>query len=374
MIMRRIRQWIRQNSNDVIALLPIILSGVGSILKMIVLWMDRSENTQGAFLKWLNGKYLDICVVDTLQIILIFCTFWVLIRIHGWILVNEKEKIWLKSYLRRWSTKTDKSDDSINFTTDVVSGTCNQFYILWLVIWMLFFFYYAEDLFFRIMFKWIPVAEVLDYVQIKDFFGNILNFASSAAMYSMYIILNNVTFRRRLRSDIDKHNLERGIISLGILFFIIIIVCSYGMILDVSLYGKYQFIVSLCLSGFSTLSFILLLGKLNSNHLMIPNRLLYGLYLYAIIQIFGPFMGLFVNISGNEGIIRLYVEPNSIYNDYLLSTYQYLTFLGKMVLTFTIIWMAKEYRLMYFVLYKSLSLEQSPSRMSFFRQFMNSSV
>ena len=85
-------------------------------------------------------------------------------------------------------------------------------------------------------------------------------------------------------------------------------------------------------------------------------------------------MGLFVNISGNEGIIRLYVEPNSIYNDYLLSTYQYLTFLGKMVLTFTIIWMAKEYRLMYFVLYKSLSLEQSPSRMSFFRQFMNSSV
>ena len=372
--MKRIKQWIKQNSNDVIVLLPIILGVIGSIAKIIYIWISDPTNFSKQIKLWLKDLFLNIDFIDSLQIILIFCTFWVLIRIHGLILVNEKEKIWLKSYLRRWSTKTDKGDDSINLTTDVVSGTCNQFYLLWLIIWMLFLFYYTEDLFFRIMFRYVSVSEKLDYVQMKDFIGNILNFASSAAMYSMYIILNNVTIHRRVRTDIDKHNLERGIISLGILLFLIIIASSYGMLLDVSFYGKYQFILSLCLACFSTLSFILLLGKLNSNHLMIPNRLLYGLYLYALIQIFGPFMGLFVKVEGNEGIINLYVEPGSIYNDYLYSTFQYLTFLGKMALTFTIIWIAKEYRLMYFVLHKSLSLEQTPSRMSFFRQFMNSSI
>ena len=192
-------------------------------------------------------------------------------------------------------------------------------------------------------------------------------------MYCMYIILNNESIQRRMRPEITDHSFERSIILLVILFFIVIIFNFYGTLLCKDLYGEYQFIVSLCLAGFSTLSFILLLGRLNSNHLMIPNSLLYGLYLYAMIQLFAPFMDIEVEMDGNEGIINLYVEPGNDVVNCLNPIFQYLTFTGKMILTITIIWIAKGYRLIYFVLYKSLSLEQTPIRMNFFKQFMSSS-
>lgn len=101
--------------------------------------------------------------------------------------------------------------------------------------------------------------------------------------------------------------------------------------------------------------------------------MLYGLYIYAIAQMFGPFMDVFISMEGNTGYVELYVRPGSIENDYLAAIFQYVTFFGKIILTFMIIWIAKEYRLMYFVLHKNLSLEQTPKRKKFFFQFMSSS-
>lgn len=368
---RRIRNWIIRNGNVLILLIPIIASIIGVIGQMLVWWFDPNVN-RNEYLHRLKNILLSVNVINGLQIILIFCTFWVMLRIHGWIMVNEKEKTWLKIYLRRWSAKIDKSDEAIEHTTQSVCNTCNLFYFMWLVIWMLFLCYYVTCLFYGFLFNRVYVADIFEYVQTKDLILNILNFASSAAMYSMYIMLNNITIHRRMRPDENKHKFERSIILQVILFFVVVIASIYGSILDKNVYGGYQFILSLCLAGFSTLAFVLLLGKLNSNYLMIPNPMLFGLYLYALAQIFGPFMNTYVELSGYVGAIELYVEPNAIINDYLASVFHYVTFFGKMLLTFTIIWMAKEYRLMYFVLHKSLSLEQAPLQMSFFKQFMKS--
>lgn len=178
---------------------------------------------------------------------------------------------------------------------------------------------------------------------------------------------------RKVRSKYDNHKFERGIVSLIILFFFVIISSSYATLLDSSEYGEYQFVNSLCLSCFSTFSFILLLGRLNSNHLMMPSTMLYGLYIYAMAQMFSPFMNIFLSMEENTGHVELYVPPGSKGNDYLPAVFQYITLFGKIILTFMIIWIAKEYRLMYFVLHKSLSLEQTPKRKKFFFQFMSSS-
>lgn len=373
MIMRkRIKQWIIRNNVILIVLIPIIVSTIAALGKVVIWLLDPNKQKEPlitGFKKFIVCPYF----IDGMQILLIFCTFAVLIRIHGWILVNENEKEWLKVYLRKWSTKIDKSKEAIETTTRIVSFICNLFYCMWLVIWVLFLMYYSTNLIFEILFENAKACETLDYVQTWNFIRNILNFSSSAAMYCMYIILNNASIQRRMRPEINDHSFERSIILLVILFFIVIIFSVYGTLLCEDLYGIYQFIVSLCLAGFSTLSFILLLGRLNSNHLMIPNSMLYGLYLYAMIQLFAPFMDIWVNMDGNEGIIELYVKPGEIVDDYLYPIFQYLTFIGKMILTITIIWIAKEYRLMYFVLYKSLSLEQTPIRMRFFKQFMSSS-
>ena len=373
MIMRRrIKQWIIRNNIILIVLIPIIVSIIG-IFGKFALWL-LSPNKNTAVLKdWFYTVIVSPYFINGMQILLIFCTFAVLIRIHGWILVNENEKEWLKVYLRKWSTKMDKSKEAIETTTRIVSFICNLFYSMWLVIWVLFLMYYSTNLIFEILFDSAQACDTLDYVQTRNFIRNILNFSSSAVMYCMYIILNNASIQRRMRPEINDHSFERSIILLVILFFIVTIFNVYGTLLCEDLYGKYQFIVSLCLAGFSTLSFILLLGRLNSNHLMIPNSLLYGLYLYAMIQLFAPFMDIWVKMEGNSGIIELYVKPGEIIDDYLYSIFQYLTFIGKMILTITIIWIAKGYRLIYFVLYKSLSLEQTPIRMNFFKQFMSSS-
>ena len=371
-MIKRIKQWIIRNNIILIVLIPIIVSIIGALGKIIIWLLDPAEQK-----KSLIEGFRDIIVspyfIDGMQILLIFCTFAVLLRIHGWILVNENEKEWLKIYLRKWSTKMDKSKEAIETTTRIVSFICNLFYSMWLVIWVLFLMYYSTNLIFEILFDSAQACDTLDYVQTRNFIRNILNFSSSAAMYCMYIILNNESIQRRMRPEITDHSFERSIILLVILFFIVIIFNFYGTLLCKDLYGEYQFIVSLCLAGFSTLSFILLLGRLNSNHLMIPNSLLYGLYLYAMIQLFAPFMDIEVEMDGNEGIINLYVEPGNDVVNCLNPIFQYLTFTGKMILTITIIWIAKGYRLIYFVLYKSLSLEQTPIRMNFFKQFMSSS-
>lgn len=369
---RRIKQWILRNSNILIVLIPIIFSIIGAFGK-VLLWLLEPHQDMDKLCEWFKDVLLSPIFIDSMQILLIFCTFWVLVKIHGWILFNEKEKEWLQIYLQRWSTKIDKDPKSIETTTKTVSFICNLFYSMWLAIWVLFLLYYTTNLFYEVLFENVQACKVLDYVQTRDLIRNVLNFSSSAAMYCMYIILNNVSIQRRIRPEIDNHSFEISIISLAVLFFIVIIVSVYGTLLCKDQYGCYQFIVSLCLAGFSTLSFNLLLGRLNSNHLMIPNSLLYGLYLYALIQTFAPFMDILVEMNGNEGTVTLYVEPMTIYDDYLTPIFQYLTFIGKMILTITIIWIAKDYRLMYFVLHKSLSLEQTPIRMRFFKQFMSSS-
>lgn len=372
LFIRRFKQWIIDNSNVLIVLLPVICGIISLIGKLFYLLL-RSSSIQRGILNALKDYIFNPYFIDTLQIALIFCVFWVLVRIHGLIFVNDKESIWLKLYLRRWSSKIYKSDEAIDITTQVVSGTCNQFYIMWLIIWGIFLCYYMTDLYFKFMFNHSSMMEVLDYVQLKDFIQNILNFASSAAMYAMYIVLNNVTMYRKVRSKYDNHKFERGIVSLIILFFFVIISSSYATLLDSSEYGEYQFVNSLCLSCFSTFSFILLLGRLNSNHLMMPSTMLYGLYIYAMAQMFSPFMNIFLSMEENTGHVELYVPPGSKGNDYLPAVFQYITLFGKIILTFMIIWIAKEYRLMYFVLHKSLSLEQTPKRKKFFFQFMSSS-
>lgn len=369
---RRIKKWILRNNNILIVLIPIIVSIIGAFGRVVIWLLEPHKDTDKLY-EWFRNVLMSPIFIDSMQILLIFCTLWVLVRIHGWILVNEKEAEWLQIYLERWSTKIDKEPKAIDTTTKTVSFICNLFYSMWLAIWVLFLLYYATNLVYEILFENVQACKILDYVQTRDLIRNILNFSSSAAMYCMYIILNNVSIQRRIRSEIDNHSFEISIISLAVLFFIIIIISVYGTLLCEDQYGSFQFIVSLCLSGFSTLSFILLLGRLNSNHLMIRNSLLYGLYLYAMIQMFAPFMDILVEMKGNEGNVTLYLEPGTVYDDYLSIIFQYLTIIGKMILTITIIWIAKDYRLMYFVLHKSLSLEQTPIRMRFFKQFMSSS-
>lgn len=106
-------------------------------------------------------------------------------------------------------------------------------------------------------------------------------------------------------------------------------------------------IVSISLSIFSAGTFVLMLGKINSNYMRIPNAFLMIMYLYAIIQCYIPFKG------SNE-------LPLQIFN----VAVPYITLMGKVFVLLSLCWITYKKRLIFFVIHRSTAIDNIPRMLS----------
>lgn len=304
--------------------------------------------------------------IYSMQLVVVCCTIFVIFRVRRKILVTKMMDLRLSSYIREKCNFRDQSDDSIKSFMAVISKTMKQFFYTWIALWTILFIYYSGGL-------WFTIFDVVKFEnidrgvigQIINGYNNFFNYLSSTALFLIFIILNSVTV---LINDRKK--------GLGLIYSVILIVVFGCMILLPTLYSfslfgmsyfKMQLLINIILGFYSTFSFVLVLGKLNSNSsLYIPRCLIYGLYVYAIIQMF-HFLFLFVPYRDNFGGTFVVF---SIYLTKIELIFKYITLIGKVCLSLSLLWIVSDSKIIYFVIQQSQALIEAAYRKDVFDTYM----
>lgn len=354
-------EWI--SSEKVNIFLTAILPILTPVLSAFFLWLFNNSDV------WPLLK--DERFTVSMQILVIICTLIVLYRLQRTILVTSEKIPRLSAFLRKKSYMRDKSDEAINHEVSVIKRTVSQFYKVWIILWILFFIYYSGKLCFSILEKVISYSECDQtlFCMVENSLNNILNYLSSTAMFSLFIILNSVTVSSDERRD-GRH----GVISA--VFFVVIFGCSiiFPTLFSFSLRGlsyiKMQMLISLSLGVYSAFSFVLVLGKLNNN-LRIPRFIFYWLYLYAIIQIFQ-----FALISEENFKIMTGCNNPLFVKDYMTAleifkvSFDYITFFGKIFLSLTLLWIVYDSKFIFFIIQQNRTMTELVREMDIFKTYL----
>ena len=395
------------------ALIPPIIGLIGSIIKVVI--VDKSQISS------IIEIFKDERFIDSMQLLTITCTIWVVYRLRRSILITKVRKRHLFTYIQEKCNLIDQSVQNVNTSLHVVEKTVTQFYYTWIILWTVFFIYYSCSLGFHIFDKvGFCSFDANKKILIQNGFNNFFNYLSSTIMLILFIILNSVTVSLKNRRN------RNGLVSsvMFIVFFgcIILFPTLYSFSLYSLSYLKLQLFISFILGLYSAFAFVLVLGKLNTN-LQIPRFIFYWLYIYALTQTFqflftaypglehiayscnncrcvGPeshiyncdssiIQFLFAAYPGLEHIVYScnnyrYVGPEShIYNcdssiisqftNYLKIfniIFQYITLIGKIFLSLTLLWIAYESRLVYHVIHQSQTITDMPYKTTVFRKYI----
>ena len=330
---------------------------------------------------------------SSLQLVLIIGTLLVLYRKRRSILVTRRKRPRLQQYLKCKYPIRDRSDENVELALDVTAKTVKQFYIAWIVLWCFFFAYYSGSLCFDILEHIFGNDGNNGLRMLRDGVNNLFNYLSSTAMFALFVILNSATSSRHERKA------ERsGIISA--IFFISLFGCTiifstlFLFTLQKMDYFNMQLGISILLGVYSAFSFVLVLGKLNTN-LQIPRVMFYGLYIYALMQMFE-----FLLMSGNDLdsllctcnrrvveiyngccypaiVIHEYYCKCSLIADYIHTlkvfrvVFEYIAFSGKLFLSLTLLWIVYDSKFIYFVIQQSQAISELPYMMTEFKTYMN---
>ncbi|WP_448781038.1 hypothetical protein [Bacteroides congonensis] len=291
-------------------------------------------------------------------------TFFILMTLLA--LTNNKKRTYkdlsqqghIMDYLRRECQIRDESEQSLVLAYNIVKKTTNQFYFAWLAIWLVWLIYYLGNLIFESIdfFAIDKMIDDLTFYKIHDLFNNTFDFISSMLLYAIYLILNDVTVSRSRQHE-QFAGIRIGVILLVIMFAVF---CSLSLLsLSFLYYQDYkniQICISVFLGFFATFSFVLTLGKLNSNYLQIPRLFLYILYSYAIIQAYEPMIKYMHFLEVDNGIKIAFL---------------YFTLLGKVALMLSLTWIVHGGRFIFFVIYKSQSLTETPRMLNKFNKYIS---
>lgn len=237
------------------------------------------------------------------------------------------------NYIEHNTNRRIRRCDEKDFSVTVVTDIAKQFYVTWIIVWILWLIYYLGAYFLEIFMADHNV--VLTYKQVFDFFNSI-------AMFSIYLILSCMTTKREERAD-DSNALWYGVMFLVLLTTVwLTLICSE----DGERSKAYQY-CQLLTSVFSTISFVLVLGKLNSNYLQIPSFFLLAMYIYAIVQAYIPFAG----CGGRVSVIGQAIQ----------AIQPYATLFGKLFVMLTLCWIVDKKRLVFFIIHESTALEETPA-------------
>lgn len=341
MVLGEFKLWWREEK------FSILLTLFAGILPLLVEWIFRWDgNTTAHCFRCCPspdpGKHTFSFEITpqanyAIQSIFIFITSFVLIRNRAKTrseLSEHEEQI--KQYMARNCRIKMYNCKTLSDAFKIVKGTIGQFYDAWLIVWILWFAYYFGCF----------LLYSNEATKSAIIFGQVFDFLSSSIMLVVYLILTTATVNVRQRKKNDD-----GLWYAALAWMCIFTLCLIGIYIegtnssDSIIYKNTTPLLSLMLSVFSAISFILVLGKMNSNFLRIPKVFLFGLYFYAIAQAYVPFDGCKeLGIAGN--VLQIAIP--------------YITLIGKIFVMLTLCWIVAQKRLIFFVIHQSVSIEEAP--------------
>lgn len=381
-------KWL--HSEKVNIFISAIIPSFFSLVGIIISYYNTSSNHLN--IRAILGN--DV-FINAMQLVVIICTLLVTYRIRHSLLITKNKADMLKTYIREECNLRDRSPENVESTHNVVKHTVRQFFGFWIAFWATLLLYYSCDLCFSVLksVHFYPSEfDIHRLSTIENIFYNFFNYVSSTMLLALFITLNSVTV-----SFNERHTGKYGVVSAVLIMLLFGCLIIYPTLFSSALTGisyvEVNFFTSLVLGIYSSLTFVLLLGKLNTN-LQIPRFIFYWLYIYALVQIF---QFSFIDISGGgcsfcpnsiEFIgIHLFNgwylqdSTNHCHNCRLFSdlfafldtfkiTFQYVTLIGKIFLSLTLVWIAHEYKFIHFVLRQSQSITDLKYMMNVFNTYM----
>lgn len=173
-------------------------------------------------------------------------------------------------------------------------------------------------------------------------------------MFGVYNIIGNasISMEKRLNSFTSYWFSLFG-------WFILFICCIVGILIDVN--NPYTTIglrahtcVIVLNAMFSIITMVLVLGKLNSVYLQIPRLFMWGLYFYAAIQAYTPLLESSYDTPFLSGVYDAHIIK------VIIAMLPYITLLGKVFLMLVLCWVVDYKRLIFFVIHRSVTIDQTP--------------
>lgn len=324
--------------------------------------------------QWNNDKHISFFLSDKdnymLQSIFIIITVYVLIKIRKRIMFNiEDSEEQIKQYMKKnCGLKIYDRETTIDTAFKTVRGTASQFFYAWLIVWVVWLICYVGELIMSYCIEQpSPICEYCGAELIASVcsscanytwqgvgckmaittYEQICDFLNSSAMFAIYIILSSVTVNYKKRIKNDYTYLE----SIFIWTILLIIFISGIIIENCNPQSVMARMMPFYISIVSTITFVLMLGKLNSSYLKIPSFFMFVLYIYAIIQAYIPFKGVVDN-------------SNLWINQYLIYFIPYITLSGKIILMLTICWIAVQRRFIFYIIHRSTTIDRTEELLS----------
>lgn len=345
--------------------------------------------------RWLSfsfgaSSYITLAYfLQSIFVAISFCYIWGRKNIVVSKLKMQKDSF--RGYFMRECHIGDEEELSLDERFETIRSTVSKFYYGWISVWVIWLFYYG------VMFidNFIGPGDSDRFLRIYNLFlfrcG--AEFACSIVVFYIFLTLNNVMVAKEYREKDSSVDFR-----LGTLFLIICMVVIGTFLLRSTFFSEAKnafsimLLTSVLLGAFSTLAFVLMLGKLNSYYLHIPVFLNFMVYAYAIIQIFSPLTLLaegWENIQGSFVITTIssncdsghaankitiatpqYSEIIKNYLNIISVVFHFVTLIGKLCLALVLYWTAYKSRFLYFVVTKSLALTETPEKLKVFWKYI----
>lgn len=340
--------WFYNDQKNI--LLTLITAVISVIPGCIRLFIDSFGKPEFNYGLWFSlGQFLVSLVGLSL----------VALRYRPQALDNVADRLNLQDYIEECcNIKQTKIRDSAS-AYRVVRKTVNQFYLAWILVWLVWSIQYGLDIYLYAM----------DRSCISEYFNNLkylLDFLSSSFMFAVYFILNDITVDISNRAETGYSNLYYAVVSCIFIFFIgLIFLMTHSANSYDSSFDKYELYTRILLSFFGTISFVFVLGKLNSNFLAVPRLLMILLYIYAISQSFAIFYSNDVcPHKFHHGSYMPIVEVVRLFMPWIIS-------LGKIALLILLSWILYKRRLIFYIIHKSVLMTETPRMTREFNRYMN---
>lgn len=268
-----------------------------------------------------------------------------------------------------------------------------RFYQGWMILWLVWFFYNGVMLLVGVIGDKVSSAS---YTYNMFVFRCIMEIVGSIILFYIYLVLNNVTISKEYRQDYSSADFRLGAIFLSsCIIMILALFIRAASIPTVQDAFVPMLLVSLALGLFSTFTFVLVLGKMNSYYLQIPIFLNIFVYMFAIAQVFAPLEliasgwdcikdGVAVTtipyeVVGPDRSYRIFdVQVSSpvlddktcLYLEKLNFYFLFFSMVGKLALALVLYWTVYKFRFIYFVITKNLALTETPERMKVFWKYI----
>lgn len=230
-----------------------------------------------------------------------------------------------------------------------------QFYFSWLFVWGIWLVMYISRFIYALYGTCIYSCNEVSS-RIFCFIENELNLLNSFTFFFIYMIITVSTVDFRTPS-VSRKTIHGGIVILILCASMLFLSDCFSFSLTRSEgYNLVQFILRTFISIIATLSLSLVIGRLNSSFLNIPQWLFFCLYLYAATQMLYPLANIKELLVDFATPVRSLLLPVI---DAINTLVMITAFGGKICLFLLIRWIAKKKRFLFFMMQKTHSMSEA---------------